>query len=170
MGRLWQDFSLVVNSQGDNGLRVKGHWSPPRAGVFKINVDGALFTEHHCAGMGVMVRDCEGQAIAAGSRKLLGNFPVTMVEAMAVHFAMGFERDLGLQFVEVEGDSEEVINALNSNEVLLTPLGLIIEDIMTDAAQLFNKVTFSHVHHDGNTVAHGLARHAQSIEDLCVWI
>ncbi|KAK9274252.1 hypothetical protein L1049_019066 [Liquidambar formosana] len=88
---------------------------------------------------------------------------------MAVRFAMGFARDLGLHSVELEGDSATVVTSLNSNEALLTPLGLLLEDIQA-VATLFSEVTFSHIQHKGNAVAHALARHDNNIKDLCVWM
>ncbi|KAK9272341.1 hypothetical protein L1049_002712 [Liquidambar formosana] len=89
---------------------------------------------------------------------------------MAVRFAMGLARDLGLHSVEVEGDSLEVINAFTATSVLLTLLGLIIEDILIESASSFAMVSFSHIRREGNAVAHSLARYAQDVEDFCVWI
>ena len=45
-------------------------WKPPPPGSFKVNVDGALFSKTKQSGVGVMVRDEEGNVIAAMSRKL----------------------------------------------------------------------------------------------------
>ncbi|KAK9280564.1 hypothetical protein L1049_014257 [Liquidambar formosana] len=150
--------------------RARVKWCPPNPGIFKINVDGALFVEDNCVGLGAMVRDCEGQAIAARSKKIIGTFPATVVEATAMRFAIGFARDLGLWTVELEGDCMEVVNALKAKEVLLNPLGLIIDDILSALVQFHGGVSFSHTYRDGNAVAHGLAKHAQYIKDLCVWI
>ncbi|KAK9275724.1 hypothetical protein L1049_022992 [Liquidambar formosana] len=106
----------------------------------------------------------------AGLKRLAGCFPVAIIEALAVRYALGFARDLGLHTVEVEEDSAEVIQALNSDDVLLTPLGLIVKDIHSAAGFFSDVVTFSHILCEGNVVAHGLARHAQNVDDLCVWI
>ncbi|KAK9273321.1 hypothetical protein L1049_018128 [Liquidambar formosana] len=124
----------------------------------------------HCVGFGIMIRDWEGQAIAAASKLLVGAFPVTLVEAMAVRFALRLAHDLGLHSVELEGDILGVVNSIIAAEEMLTPLGLIVEDILFDATQFFTVVSFSHIPRDGNMVAHDFARHAMLIEDLCVWV
>ncbi|KAK9272452.1 hypothetical protein L1049_002825 [Liquidambar formosana] len=141
-------------------------WHLPSAGVFKINVHSTFFAEHHCVGLGMMVRDCEGQAIAARSKKIFGLFSPVVVEAMAFQFALGIAYDLGLHSVEMEGDSVEVVNALLSNEALFSPFGLIIKDIQSDASQFFDVVSFSHIRHEGNELAHGFARHTKNVEDF----
>ena len=40
-------------------------WKPPAYGLYKINFDGALFADQACAGLGVVIRDSEGQIIGA---------------------------------------------------------------------------------------------------------
>ncbi|KAK9285435.1 hypothetical protein L1049_024628 [Liquidambar formosana] len=168
---LWHDFSEAAVTQGNlTRSRPLIHWRPPQMGVYKINVDGALFKEHHCVGLGVIVRDWEGQVIAASSKKLSGTFPVAVVEAMAVRYALVLAHELGLHSVEVEGNSIEVVNVLNLSETFRTPPGLIIEDILTYASQFFDMASFGHIHREGNEVAHGLTHYASNIDDVCVWI
>ncbi|KAK9271754.1 hypothetical protein L1049_002117 [Liquidambar formosana] len=88
---------------------------------------------------------------------------------MAIRFALGFARDLSLRSIVVEGDSVEVIDALNSAASLVNSFGLLVEDIH-NASRLFNEVTFSHVQREVNEVAHGLVRHERNIKDFCVWL
>ncbi|KAK9290984.1 hypothetical protein L1049_009166 [Liquidambar formosana] len=116
--------------------------------------------------MGVIVRDWTGHVLAASSRQLSGVFSVVVVEAMAVRYALGLAHELGLHSVEVEGDCAEVVTALTSHETVLTSFGLIIEDILVEASQFCEMVSFCHTCREGNVVAHGLARHAQNIDDL----
>ena len=40
-------------------------WKPPNFGLYKTNFDGALFAAQVNAGIGVVIRDWEGQIIAA---------------------------------------------------------------------------------------------------------
>ena len=40
-------------------------WKPPDYGLYKINFDGAQFVDQASAGLGVVIRDWEGQIIAA---------------------------------------------------------------------------------------------------------
>lgn len=62
-------------------------WCPPGVGTNEVNVDGAIFAELGCVGMGVVVKDHEGQDIAAASNKISGSFEALEVEVMATWFA-----------------------------------------------------------------------------------
>lgn len=43
------------------------HWQPLEAGSWKLNVNGAIFSNHHSAGEGFMLRDGFGQVIAVAT-------------------------------------------------------------------------------------------------------
>ena len=51
-----------------------------------------------------------------------------MIEALAARRAIIFAREVGIDDIEVEGDAENIIKDLNSNDPLHTPYGLVIED------------------------------------------
>ena len=42
-------------------------WKPPNFGLYKINFNGAVFADQVSAGIGVVIRDWEGQIIVASS-------------------------------------------------------------------------------------------------------
>ncbi|GJN01752.1 hypothetical protein PR202_ga19043 [Eleusine coracana subsp. coracana] len=46
-------------------------WVPPAVGVLKINVDGAFDHESGAAGVGVIIRDDQGQPLLTANRVLL---------------------------------------------------------------------------------------------------
>ncbi|KAK9289234.1 hypothetical protein L1049_017708 [Liquidambar formosana] len=82
-------------------------WHPPHIGSFKANIDGAIFAESRSVGFGVIVRDSVGQVISTASKHSDGDFPTNVVEALGVHFAVQFVRELGLHSVMIEGDNLE---------------------------------------------------------------
>ena len=71
-------------------------WLPPSAGLFKINVDGALFSSKKQAGIGVVIRDVEGRLKAALCRKIKAPLGSLEVEAKAYEAGLLLAWHLGL--------------------------------------------------------------------------
>ena len=88
---------------------------------------------------------------------------------MAAATTLAFANDLGVTRVILEGDSLVVIKALREEEKLLSPTGLLLEDVRM-LSQSFQKLLYSYTKREGNSVAHSLARYASSILDFLVWM
>ena len=88
-------------------------WKPPRVGHYKVNTDGAVFSNRKQVGAGVIIRDEVGDVVAALSKKW--NYPLGAVEAEAKALEAGvcFARDVGIRDVEFETDSLEIFNAVH---------------------------------------------------------
>ena len=100
---------------------------PPDLPFYKANFDRALFKGSSSAGIGV-VRDFKGNVIRALS-KWIGLPPSEVeVEALACRRAIYFAIEIGLQEVVSEGDSETIINSLNSDSSSLAHFGHLVED------------------------------------------
>ena len=65
-------------------------------GIYKMNYDGAIFTESGEAGIGVIVRDARGEVIAALAKKILYSGLVEVLEVLAARRAAKFAVELGL--------------------------------------------------------------------------
>jgi ribonuclease HI len=135
-------------------------WKPPSQCRFKVNYDGATFQNSDEAGLGVVIRDNTGQAIATLSQKIKYPHSVEATEALAARRAVQFAIDLGLREAEFEGDSTTITEALISGSYNQAVFGPIIEDARSLKRMMHNHL-FSHVKHSGNVVAHTLARRAQ---------
>ncbi|KAL4625553.1 hypothetical protein ACB092_05G034700 [Castanea dentata] len=59
-------------------------WSPPLDHYYKVNVDGATFSDLGAVGFGVIVRDVSGQVVAALSSKLMAPLGAIEMEAKAL--------------------------------------------------------------------------------------
>ena len=101
-------------------------WKPPPAEIFKINFDGAVFVEENYSGVGVIVQDGEGLAIAAMSEKIPQLLQPTEIEAMSATRALEFAREVGISKAILEVDSLLVIKALATKDIGLAPFGLLI--------------------------------------------
>ena len=144
-------------------------WIPPIPDQFKINFDGAVFSDLDAVGLGVVVRDSRGKVLGAVAERIpIPNSPA-IVEALACRRAMIFARELSLPDAIFEGDAELIIKALRAKEVNHPEYGHVIQDSLV-LASYFRVCAFSHVRRVSNSVAHFLARHSKSGLELQVWL
>uniref|UniRef100_A0A2N9FPS4 Retrotransposon Copia-like N-terminal domain-containing protein n=1 Tax=Fagus sylvatica TaxID=28930 RepID=A0A2N9FPS4_FAGSY len=101
--------------------------------------------------------------------KVYSTYTVEMIEALTAKRAVIFAKEVGIDDVEVEGDTETVMRYLSSNVPLHTPYGLVLEDTKV-LIQEFQRVTLSHTRRSGNSVAHALARRASDCNSFLVWM
>ena len=144
-------------------------WSPPREGWYKANVDGVVFRETNSCGIGVVIRNDQGQIMGAMSKKR--NLPLGAVEVEAKAFEEGLllAGDLGLKQIILEGDAQIVTNALLGKCLPPTSIQMII----TGASrwrQTVQEWKASYVRRTGNWVAHVMAQNAKFIPDCVVWV
>nr|XP_023890897.1 uncharacterized protein LOC112002963 [Quercus suber]POE62583.1 putative ribonuclease h protein [Quercus suber] len=93
-------------------------WKPPPPGMVKVNFDGAIFSTHSSAGLGLIIRDQAGLVLAALSQEIPLPTLVETVEVIAARMALLFARELGFEKVLVEGDSEVIIKAIKEKSLL----------------------------------------------------
>ena len=150
-------------------LELRSLWTPPPAPMFKINVDGAVLSALGAMGIGIIIRDEEGQVEAALSKRI--EAPLGAIEAEAKAFEVGLlvAKDIGIQEVVLEGDSIIIYNALYDVSNPPSSVEPIIKG-MHALCKYFRRVEFSHGRRQGNSPAHLLAKHAKSIADFSTWI
>ena len=142
---------------------------PPPVDIAKINFDGAVFTNDNCSRIGVVIRNGSGSVLASCTKKLNQAYSGEHIEALAAATALSFASEFGFRRAVLEGDSLAVINALRERVSLLTPTGLLIEDVKV-LSQRFDQLLYSHTKRDGNQVAHSLAKYAIRIPNFFVWM
>ena len=121
------------------------------------------------AGLGVVIRDCNGNIIAALSQKIKLPHSVESVEALAAHKAVIFVKELSIFKVVEEGNCLRVVQALKALDRCKTLYGNVIEDTHSQGVTL-QHCQFQHVRRDGNKLAHALARRAVLSADIDVWV
>ena len=149
--------------------RPTTQWQPATHQQYKINFDGALFKAENQAGIGVAIRDSEGQVMVSLAQRIPLPNITKEVEALAARRAMELALETVLNKGVLEGDSLILMNALKSNSHSLSQFGHIVNDIQYLASQ-FSIISYSHVRRHCNTVAHSLARRAISFSSLRVWM
>ena len=120
------------------------NWSPPRYPLYKINVNGIVFSAQKAASVGVIVRDHEGRFIAVLSKKIHGPFGAIEAEAKAFEVGIIFAKEVGIKESVLEGDSIIIVQALK--ECSHAPLSVVplIYGMLAKFHE-FQNVAFSHV-------------------------
>ena len=116
-------------------------WTPPNPTYFKANFDGAVFNNSNSAGLGIIIRDSNGEVIAAMSKRIRLPTTVMEVEMLVCRRAVTFAIEVGIQDITFEGDSLTVIRAINSGNASEAPYGNLLEDIIVSVSN-FSSVFF----------------------------
>ena len=144
-------------------------WTPPVSGVFKANVNGAVFKDHSSAGIGVVLRDDKGSVIGALSQRIYASLGPFKAEAKAMEAAMLFAKDMGIHDIVFKGDSLQVINFLKGSSLVPLVVANVLEGILFHL-QIFHSLCFSHIRKAGNKTTHLLAQHAKFVFDFEAWV
>ena len=117
--------------------------------------------------MGLVCRNFNGEVFVAKAKHINGCFKAEIGEALAIFFAVKEAISRNFAKVEFESDCQKVINLINSEDVHLSELGMIVADI-----KLFSRgreFLFIFAPRTCNKVAHKLAHFALSIVDDENW-
>ncbi|XP_039791741.1 uncharacterized protein LOC120657488 isoform X2 [Panicum virgatum] len=141
-------------------------WTPPPIGRLMLNVDAALFKNPSRIGVGVVIRDHDGDFKMAFCKVMDRIKDPEMAEAMAVRCAVIFAKEKNLQHIVVASDCHNIIKKLQSQNLDRSEVGAIICDIKN----LVREVTFSfmYIRRSCNGAAHVMARLADQFSES-VW-
>ena len=103
----FQRVNSIDASQPRSFSQSWTRWSPLLEGDIKVNFDGAQFRDMGKAGLGVVIRDSRGQALASLSEQASLPFSPEIVKAMAAARAIYFAQGLGFTSFILEGDSTQ---------------------------------------------------------------
>ena len=135
----------------------------------KVNFDGATFKERNLAGMGGVIRNDKGLIMAAFTQTIPLPTSVEIVEVLAAYSALVLANELSLNQVQLEGDSEIIINALSKGGKDSSSFGHILMDIKL-LSSAFQCLSFSHFRRQANKVVHCLVRLACKFSLYQVWM
>ena len=144
-------------------------WQPPRPGLYKVNVDGALFYADNTAGLGVVIRNEHGQVMVSLSERTLLPSSVIEVEVLAARRGLELAVETGFRNIVLESDSQILITAVREDFYSLASFSHLVKDIQFIASYL-SLINYSHVRRQCNALAHSLARRAKSLSQSQVWM
>ena len=102
--------AIVVSPQQSSKLPAAS--VPPAGSLYKVNVDGAVFSAQKEAVVGVIIRDDKGLVVAALSRKICAPLGALEVEAKVFEAGHQLAKYVGIHNLILEVDSLTVYFAL----------------------------------------------------------
>jgi len=137
-------------------------WQLPAGGAVKINCDGAKSPRGASAGF--VLRSWTGSFIMAGTR-YLEQAPILVAEATAVRDGLKSALEAGWRRIEVEGDNQVVMSAI---QACITPpwqIATIIEDIR-NLSEGCEDISFNHIYREGNMAADWVAKYGCHLRSI----
>ena len=145
-------------------------WKPPPATAYKLNFDAAIFADLDRIGVGAIIRNEQGQVmaamIAAGPKANSSD----EVKLLARRRSMEFAVDAGFTKLIIEGDNVNVMQVISLSHINCSLLGYVVDDIR-HLIHCLEWVSISFTRRGGNKVAHALAQHARnSLDNDVYWM
>ncbi|KAK1591537.1 hypothetical protein Q3G72_009199 [Acer saccharum] len=150
------EFQLANVLNHKEVLSHQPSWKLPNMDEFKINCDASFQPCFGKAGVGVIIWDYKGVAIAARSSPVLCCSSVKMLEAQACLEGLQLANDIGILGVIIESDAASVIQLLSDQIVPRIEVGSIINKSLALSATV-NLLLFATVRREANSVAHCIA-------------
>jgi ribonuclease HI len=161
--RALEEFK-VTQAEGPTNLPstvigVLSRWKAPSPRWVKINWDAALNSKGNRQGGGMMIWDCARNVLAVRCFSHGGTSSPTVVESLAALVAIDLYKDRGFTHVHLEGDSKNLVDAVNGDAADWSLMGHVVEDIKIGLWN-FTQRKMSFIKREGNQVAHLLAKFA----------
>ena len=99
---------------------------------FQVKFYAAIFSDLNMSGVGVIIRNCKGEVMAAMIAKGPPVEGSEEADFLACRRALEFAIDTGFTDLVIEGDNAVVMSSLSSSGVDQSWLGHIIQDIQWD--------------------------------------
>jgi ribonuclease HI len=153
---------ILNPSSSHNNVNVNLRWRKPSSGRYKCNIDASFPHNSNRIGLGMCIRDSDGNHIRSKTMSFTPACSVDVGEALGLYHAIRWIHELQLTNVDFEVDSKRVADYFNKGRGDVTEFGSIM-----DSSRHFcnTHITNSHVEfirRQANEVAHTLARVASS--------
>lgn len=132
-------------------------WKKPSIGWLKINFDGAFSSTDFTGGIGIIVRDDEGNCVGGKFVKVDNVRSLEHVEALAGRCVVHMAQECGFSPVNFETDSMILTQAIRQQSSHDSCLGPIYEDIEDGFSTLPGSLV-THLYRQTNMVADCIAK------------
>ncbi|XP_045831441.1 uncharacterized protein LOC123922796 [Trifolium pratense] len=145
-------------------------WQKPHTGRYKCNIDASFSVRQNKVGIGMCIRDDQGQFVLAKTEWMSPITNTDIGEALGLLSALKWVHDLQLENVDFELDSKNVVTSFHSKHNNVSELGDVIRDCVRLHKTYFRNSSVEFIRRQANEVAHALARVATSIASFHLFI
>jgi len=157
-----QDNSSSTPSSSHHNRDANISWKKPTSGRYKCNVDAFFPNTTNKVGIGMCIRDSDGNHVCSKTMWFSPACSIHIGEALGLYHAIRWIHELQFTNVDFEVDSKRVADYFNNGRGDVTEFGSIME---SSIYFLNNHLTNSHVEfirRQANEVAHNLTKAATS--------
>ncbi|KAF5465429.1 hypothetical protein F2P56_015440 [Juglans regia] len=111
-------------------------WRKPGESWLKVNFDATIDSKNQKVGVGVIIRDHNGEQMAACSEPNLLLSQPLIAEAAAMRKTIELCTDMGFNRVIIEGDAKVILEAVVNPDTCWIAYGQIIQDVKESFKEL----------------------------------
>jgi hypothetical protein len=152
-----------LSLQNDTMASTPSHWR------IKCNIDGAFYADMGQGATGVVIRDSAGTFIGGRALWYRHGLNALMMEAVAYRDGVILAREMNFRRVQVETDSQELVNLWEMGELQRSSISPIIKDIK-DISVFFLDFSLMYANRACNHVAHTLAKQVSDGNRTGEWL
>jgi ribonuclease HI len=146
-------------------------WVAPSANELKLNIDGGFRADDRTGGWGFIVRDSDGEAVGTGAGAMPYAYDALNAEAAACLAGIQWSRYWGICNIQVETDSQKLVQAITTNAHDLSVNGHLFREIKCFASLNFSSFSIKFCPRACNKAADALATYGMSLghESPAIW-
>ncbi|KAL6568095.1 hypothetical protein OROHE_003779 [Orobanche hederae] len=141
----------------------------PRAGYVKLNIDAAQFQDITITGYGLVLRDENGEFVAAKTGHFPGTYNSNEAEGIGLLEGLIWLKNMDFHYVNIEMDAKGVIQAVKNRDMNHAAYGSIISDCV-ELLDSNSGFTISYISRNANCMAHVFARVSKSFSSPHSWV
>lgn len=166
----WNPVAPVRFIPSENGLVIHYiAWTPPFEDSWKLSFAGCTNVKFDKVGIGCVLRDQNAIFKHAVSAPVIGCTCTIEIELEALRFGLCEAVKLGIDYLEIEGESETAMRVILGHISPSTLLTQLLFDECVSTIGKFQMVSFHPVHDYANRAARKLAKNAIDEGQLVRW-
>lgn len=162
---LWQLTKPQIQ-KGDGASRER--WCAPQPGWIKCNTDGTFNPRKGQGATGAVLRNSTGAFLSGRATWYPHGLDALSLEALACRDGMILAADMGVQNLQVETDSQELVKLWTEVDTQRSRITAILKEVK-DRSQLFSAFSLRFASRNCNRVAHVLAKQVSDDTRVSEW-